>query len=147
MLASTTASAVQQHSNFSEWVRIVTGFTSILTSWAEFGECSRKIVRYNRAIESIKNLLTWWEQLDEVEKNAVDNFYRQVSKGESIITSELGAWQSTARSDNSIVIAGSYHEKDADPESALEKGFGGMRQRSNYLRIYQTSKVSPSVVQ
>ena len=92
----TAASAVLAHVELSRYVVGVTVFAGSLVSWSEFSETGRKIERYSRAIRSLKKLLSWWDVLTDVEKAGTDNISTLIESGESIISDERQAWQSTA---------------------------------------------------
>jgi hypothetical protein len=78
----------------SEYVVIVSAVAGAATSWAEFMDVSRKLERYTTTIRSIKKLRTIWDSLEKVEKNTIARITQLVEQGESIISSETGAWSS-----------------------------------------------------
>jgi hypothetical protein len=70
---------------------------SAFTAWEEFCDLRKKTMRYTRAVRAIKNLLSWWSRLGEVERASMDNRTRLILSGEEIISEERLAWLSTAK--------------------------------------------------
>jgi hypothetical protein len=59
----------------------VSSTAAAITAWVEFSDLGQKVERYSAAIRSIKNLLSWWNSLSEVEKVATLNINRLVVSG------------------------------------------------------------------
>jgi len=99
MLAASMASALLARRSLSQWVAIVTALGTAITSWSEFSDGGSKIERYNRVINSIENLLSWWSSISPVDKASKSNIGHLVMMGESTLSSERLAWQSTLSKD------------------------------------------------
>lgn len=91
----TSLSALLAHLKRASVVAIVTSMAAGITSWVEFTEYGQKMERYTVAVQSLKNLQTWWQSLCEVEKSCVENVTRLVQDCEGIIDNEFRAWGST----------------------------------------------------
>uniref|UniRef100_A0A7S0VHN4 SMODS and SLOG-associating 2TM effector domain-containing protein n=1 Tax=Hemiselmis tepida TaxID=464990 RepID=A0A7S0VHN4_9CRYP len=94
-LASATGASLSYFEQPS-YIAIVSAFASAVTSWQEFSDAGRKIERYTGSVRHIKNLMSWWNSLGEVEKASSENIHMLLLSGESIITNEHRAWLSTA---------------------------------------------------
>ena len=81
-------------------VVVVTSAAGAVTSWQEFADASRKTERYTRAVFRLKNLLSWWKALTEVEKASKTTISKLIHTAESIISDERVAWVSTADKDD-----------------------------------------------
>ena len=57
-----------------------------------------KLVRYNSCVSQLRNLLTWWASLPDVEKASRQNSTALVTNCEKIIQGEREAWLSSASS-------------------------------------------------
>mmetsp|Transcript_7134 Transcript_7134/g.18715 ORF Transcript_7134/g.18715 Transcript_7134/m.18715 type:complete len:198 (-) Transcript_7134:123-716(-) len=90
------ASAILARFNASELVPIVSAFSAAVTAWIEFRDLDRKLERYSRSVRDIRNLVSWWSSLSEVEKASPENASRLVMQGEGIIRGEFSAWSSSA---------------------------------------------------
>jgi hypothetical protein len=92
LLLCSVAASVLAYVSFTHLVVIVTSCASVITSWTEFSDPSRKAERYTMAISKVERLLTWWETLSAVEAAGVENISRLIESGEHIIQEELAAW-------------------------------------------------------
>jgi hypothetical protein len=52
--------------------------------------------RYTSAIRSLKNMVSWWEALNDVERAGTQNIAKLVLLSEEIIAGERDAWKLTA---------------------------------------------------
>lgn len=114
MLVVTAACSVLARHALGPGVAILTAFTSVITSWSEFSDSSRKIERYNSVIESVSNLLTWWERIGPVERASTANIAKLVKTGEAVVSQELLAWQSTAGRHGAVAKEAGEEERAAD---------------------------------
>jgi len=94
LLICTAIATVLAYFKFVFIVALLSALASAITSWAQFRDLGRKIDRYNGAVRHIKELITWWDSLGEVEKASNINAARLVLEGESIITNENTTWNS-----------------------------------------------------
>ena len=78
------------------WVTVATAAATVTTSWAEFGDASHKVERYSSAIVALRNLLSTWNSLGEVQKLSREMITNLVLTAEAIITDEQANWTSTA---------------------------------------------------
>lgn len=100
------------------WVISITTAASLVVSWSEFVDLARKAERYTLAVQGLKNLLSWWSTLSEVEKASKEMIARLIEAGESIISDERNAWLSTASDSSRTPAAGqSNHRLD---ETSME---------------------------
>jgi hypothetical protein len=90
-----TASVMARY-NLISWVVLVSSFAASATVWNEFMDASRKTERYNRAVSSIRALLSWWSSLSEVEKCSREAISHLIVSSEAILSEERLAWLSTA---------------------------------------------------
>merc|ERR1711933_552091 len=95
----TTLSSVVAYVGEDVMVALLTTLASVIVAWSEFVGVGRKISRYSGAITSLKETLTWWDSLNEVEKASMINIPRLVLEVETIITNEHLAWKSTSSSE------------------------------------------------
>jgi hypothetical protein len=98
LVAAVMASVLARYS-LIEWSAVVTAFASLVTAWSEFSDNSTKVERYNRAIATIENLLSWWESMSPVQKASRSTCAHLIVTGEAVISEERLAWQSTAGHD------------------------------------------------
>ena len=96
VMLTTAASAVSAY-GLSVWALVIAAAVSMLTSWTEFADTGRKVERYTKAVVELKNLVSYWKRLTEVEKASPATIYNVVITGESIISDERVAWVSTAQ--------------------------------------------------
>ena len=96
LLGASVASAVLARQNLGKWVTIVTAFAAMVTSYSEFADSGRKLVRYNRAIGAVKRLLTWWNSISDVDQASKSCVNHLILTGESILSEERLGWQATA---------------------------------------------------
>ena len=78
------------------WTTIVTSAAASITSWIEFSDSARKLERYTRLVRALKNLLSWWNSLSEVEKASTETIATLVCTSEDILSEERLAWISTS---------------------------------------------------
>ena len=99
-----------------------------MTSWQEFADASRKTERYTRAVFRLKNLLSWWKALSEVEKASKTTISQLIHTAESIISDERVAWVSTADKDDPRKDGA---KQDADGKAA-DAADGKSRKRAGF---------------
>ena len=98
------------HTNIQ--VAIISSFTASVSAWMEFHSTSTKISRYNATILALKNLVLWWDSLNEVDKGSPANIDKLVQMGEELLNEERGAWMSS----------GSSKDEDDDDKAKTAKG-------------------------
>eukprot|EP00961_Rhodomonas_salina_P156921 2112564-Rhodomonas_salina.1 len=72
LILSSAVGAVIAYLGFSRYVAIIAAAGGALTSWLEFHSTDKKLMRYNNSISSLKNLLTWWNAVNDIERAALD---------------------------------------------------------------------------
>lgn len=65
-------------------------------SWMEFRDHTRKAARYSHVATSLRNLMTWWNNLTSVEQASVENIQKLVNGGEDVMMTEMSSWISTS---------------------------------------------------
>ena len=113
-LSLTASGALLAYLNQTIGVIIVIIICGALISWSEFSDISKKVERYTRAVRSIKNLLSWWDVLTDVERAGIDNISTLIETGESIISDERQSWNSTAKR---LSLAAKQHGGQVDPKT------------------------------
>ena len=68
------------------------GVAAGMISWQEFADTNRKIERFSGAVRGIKNLISWWSSLSEVEHQSSLNVDRLVLEGEHILAASVKSW-------------------------------------------------------
>ena len=96
ILFCTLAATMLARYSLAIWVIGVSSGAAALTSWQEFTDVSHKTERYNRAVFELRNLLSWWKSLSEVEKASKASIVQLVHSAEGVISEERLAWMSTA---------------------------------------------------
>jgi len=96
LLLCTLAATIFSYHELAHWVIGVTSGAAALTSWQEYTDVGRKIERYTHAAISLRNVLSWWKSLSEVEKASKTNISELIHSAERIISEERLAWMSTA---------------------------------------------------
>ena len=89
LLCGVAASVLARYDMLT-FVVAVTAASSVTTSWAEFGDASRKVERYSSAVVALRSLLSWWDSLGEVQKASRESIAQLVQGAESIISQEPG---------------------------------------------------------
>jgi hypothetical protein len=133
----TTAAAGVSAYGLSVWALVIAAAVSMLTSWTEFADTGRKVERYTRAVVELKNLLSYWKSLTEVEKASPATIYTVVITGESIISDERVAWMSTAQKSS----AQKEGEGDEGKGSSNERG---KTAKTDLRQTVTANKVHPS---
>jgi hypothetical protein len=114
-LSLTASGALLAYLSLTIGVVIVIIICSALISCAtEFSDISKKVERYTRAVRSMKKLLSWWDVLTDVERAGIDNISTLIETGESIISDERQAWNSTA---NRLSLAAKQHGGQGDSKT------------------------------
>lgn len=113
-LSLPASGALLAYLNQTIGVIIVIIICSALLSCSEFSDITKKIERYTRAVRSIKNLLSWWDVLTDVERAGIDNISTLIETGESIISDERQSWNSTAKR---LSLAAKQHGGQVDPKT------------------------------
>mmetsp|Transcript_50594 Transcript_50594/g.76973 ORF Transcript_50594/g.76973 Transcript_50594/m.76973 type:complete len:129 (+) Transcript_50594:2-388(+) len=83
-------------------------------AWLEFQGTRQKLVRYNRCLSMLKDVLTTWNGLIDVEQAAKENIFALVDTAENIITGEVLSWTSSA------VVDGNA-QADAQEQASLSE--------------------------
>ena len=135
VLLTITASAVSAY-GLSVWALVIAAAVSMLTSWTEFADTGRKVERYTKAVVELKNLVSYWKRLTEVEKASPVTIYHVVITGESIISEERVAWVSTAQKSSSQKA-----QSDEDKGSSSDRG---KTAKTDSRQRATTNKVHPS---
>ena len=83
----------------------------------------------DRQVRHLKNLLSWWNSLSEVERSVPENVTKLIMQGESIICNEHRAWSSVAADASSGGAhrgkEGAKEEDEEDSDSDGGKGKEG----------------------
>jgi len=77
------------------YVAVLTGMSAAIASTNEYTNVTMKISRYNKTIEGIKNLQSYWNSIDDMEQSALRSINRLVKTGEALIGREIKTWFST----------------------------------------------------
>merc|ERR1712070_82588 len=80
--------AVLVHIKLTRHVVIVASLAAAVTSYIEFTGLSRKIVRYTGVVRGLKNLLSRWNALGDVERAVPGTISNFITAAECIITDE-----------------------------------------------------------
>lgn len=119
LFAAVTCSILARY-GLEQWVIVVASGAAAVTSWIEFEDKSRKVERYNRAVQALKKLVAWWESLAEMEKQMPETIARLIKDAEMIISEERAAWISTAHQSSTSALdarhgfsapVGTFHAK------------------------------------
>jgi hypothetical protein len=100
-------------------VTCVAAFGSMVTSYDEYLDTSRKIERYNRAISKIKNLLSWWESLGSIDKVSRSATLHLIKTGEEIFGEERLAWQSTSAKNEKVQANAKDEENEGNTGTSM----------------------------
>jgi hypothetical protein len=144
-LSLTASGALLAYLNQTIAVIIVIIVCSALISWSEFSDISKKIERYTRAVRSMKKLLSWWDVLTDVERAGIDNISTLIETGESIISDERQAWNSTA---NRLSLAAKQPGGLVDPKAPggiLGSQGGSLQGKESLTELTATSHRAPSM--
>ena len=66
--------------------------TGAVTTWQEVNGIQSKLSRYNNTIVGLRNIVTWWNGLGEIEQSGLENISFLITESEALITGELNAW-------------------------------------------------------
>ena len=103
LFAAVTCTILARY-GLEQWVIVVAAGAAAITSWIEFEDKSRKVERYNRAVQALKKLVAWWESLAEMEKQMPEVIARLIKDAEMIISEERAAWISTAHQSSTSAL-------------------------------------------
>jgi hypothetical protein len=94
LVLGVAASVLARYEELS-WVTTATAAATAVMSWAEFSDAARKVERYSSAVGALKNLLSWWDSLGEVQKASKEAIKHLVQTAEAIISEEQFSWTAT----------------------------------------------------
>ena len=114
MFGSVTGTLVA-YLGFAPRVAIISSFTASVSAWMEFQSTAQKISRYNATILALKNLVLWWDSLNQVDKGSPVNIDKLVQMGEAMLNEERGAWMSSGSSKDD-------QDDDATDKTTKDKG-------------------------
>ena len=66
--------------------------TGAITTWQEVNGIQSKLSRYNNTIVGLRNIVTWWNGLGEIEQAGVENISYLICESEVLINGERNAW-------------------------------------------------------
>lgn len=96
LLLCTLAATLLSRYELAVYVVAISSTAAALTSWQEYTDVGRKTERYTRAAFELRNVLSWWKSLSEVEKASKGTIAQLIHSAEGIISEERLAWMSTA---------------------------------------------------
>lgn len=125
LLTCTIATAVLSRYGLAPYVVTITSLAAAVTSWSEFADLRRKMERYNRAIRTLRKLLSFWMSLTEVEKASTEAISHLVMMGESAIADERLGWSSTGGKASGLPkVSATANEEDFDAVTPMDVGEG-----------------------
>lgn len=95
------------------WVAVVSAAEGAFTAWIEFSDKASKVERYSRTAAGLRNLLEWWESLDQVQRAGRRTVGELVQTSEAIIAAESATWLAAAEKGQQS--SGTSADEDAAP--------------------------------
>lgn len=100
LILCTTSCACFSYLNMQAAVTVAAVVVGTISSWVEFSDYTKKLERYTSATQELKNVLTWWSSLSDVEQASRESITDLVVNTEGAISSEYTAWSSAGKKQN-----------------------------------------------
>jgi len=82
----------------SRYAAILSIISSGISAFMEFNGTSSKITRYSAVVNSLQELILWWQTLPQIDKSAVQNIDKLVVTCEDLLQKEMSSWQGASQS-------------------------------------------------
>lgn len=73
---------------------VIASIAASASAWQEFNGVEKKLDRYSSIASALENMVVWWQSLPDEEKSLLKCAESLVSKTESMVAGERGAWMS-----------------------------------------------------
>jgi hypothetical protein len=74
------------------WVALATSVVTTITAKLQADQVENRLVTYNQALTSLRNIESWWKALSSWEKNRRHNIDLLVEQTETTLQSETSGW-------------------------------------------------------
>ncbi len=77
---------------FELWVALTSSLVSVFTIYLQYNQIENTLVKYNQALNSLRNIKIWWTSLGQFESNDENNIDKLVKSTEEVLLSEHQSW-------------------------------------------------------
>eukprot|EP00931_Biecheleriopsis_adriatica_P106235 TRINITY_DN8071_c0_g1_i6.p1 TRINITY_DN8071_c0_g1~~TRINITY_DN8071_c0_g1_i6.p1 ORF type:complete len:1175 (+),score=224.08 TRINITY_DN8071_c0_g1_i6:186-3527(+) len=118
-IASSVTTAILAAADHVTWSAFVVSTAGALAALQEFVGVGKKLERYATVIDTLSNLILWWEALPDVDKANVRHIEMLVDMAESAVASEHSSWLSDAQKAQKLVER-AVQRQESDNSNAQE---------------------------